>query len=58
MKCYNDRPDPNPRLTGADAYAVFDRALAKLDTPVSGMLQDHPDLSKVLSKYGIRLIAT
>lgn len=46
------------RLTGEDAYAVFDRALAKLDTLASGMLPDHPEVTDVLSKYGIQLIAT
>ena len=46
------------RLTGADAYAVFDRALAKLDASASALLQDHPALPNVLSEYGIQLIAT
>lgn len=45
------------RLTGADAYALFDRALPKLDTSDCGGLPDHPDLPGVLAQHGIRLVA-
>lgn len=46
------------RLTGGDAYALFDRALFKLDAPDSGILSDHTELRDVLSQYDIRLMAT
>ena len=44
------------RLTGAHFYAVFDRAIGKLDATHSGMLPDHPGLARVLSRYSIKLI--
>jgi len=46
------------RLTGSDAYAVFDRAISKLDTADSGILSDHRDLPDVLTQYDIRLVTT
>ncbi len=46
------------RLTGGDVYAVFDRGIAKLDSPETGMLPEHPELTDVLSNYSIKLIAT
>ena len=44
------------RLTGADVYAVFDRAIDRLNAADSGILPNHPALPKVLSSYNIRLI--
>ncbi len=44
------------RLTGVDAYAVFDRALEKLDTTDQGKLQHHPELPAVLARHKIRLV--
>lgn len=44
------------RLTGATIYAVFDRGLNKLEPSLFGMLQDHPELSKVLAEHRINLI--
>ena len=44
------------RLTGSDAYAVFDRAIAKLHTLETGQLAHHPALPGVLKDYGIRLV--
>ena len=44
------------RLTGADIYAVFDRGLNKLDLSLSGILQNHPELPKVLAEHRINLI--
>ena len=44
------------RLTGADVYAVFDRGLGKLRLMDSGILPHHPELPKVLQRYGIRLV--
>ena len=44
------------RLTGADVYAVFDRAFGKLEPRVVGMLSEHPRLPSVLAKHGISLI--
>lgn len=46
------------RLTGEDVYAVFDRGMAKLDAAETGMLPEHPELTDVLSTYGIKLITT
>ena len=46
------------RLTGSDAYAVFNRAISKLDTADSGILSDHRDLPNILSQYDIRLVTT
>lgn len=46
------------RLTGADVYAVFDRALNQLDAMDSGLLAEHPELPGVLSQYGIRLLVS
>jgi len=44
------------RLTGADVYAVFDRAIRKLSVMDSGLLANHPELPGVLTQYGIRLL--
>ena len=44
------------RLTGSDVYAVFDRAVGKLELTASGMLSDHLELPDVLAKHGISLI--
>ena len=44
------------RLTGANAYAVFDRGIGKLEATGSGMLSDHPELPELLAKHDIRLI--
>lgn len=44
------------RLTGADAYAVFDRAINKLSHEADGTLEEHPDLPDVLRKYQIELV--
>lgn len=46
------------RLTGADVYAVFDRAVDKLIAPVTGDLERHPELPHTLSRHGITLIVT
>ncbi len=46
------------RLTGGDIYAVFDRGIAKLDAPEAGTLPEHPELTDVLSNYGIKLVTT
>lgn len=43
------------RLTGADAFAVFDRALKKLTRTDGGALAEHPELPGVLRKYRIEL---
>ena len=44
------------RLTGGDAYAVFNRAVAKLHTQETGQLAHHPALPGILEDYGIRLV--
>ncbi len=44
------------RLTGLDVYAVFDRAISKLDRLDAGMLPDHPELPDVLAKHSIKLV--
>jgi hypothetical protein len=46
------------RLTKGDAYALFDRALSKVEARDSGALPDHPDMPDVLSRYDIRLVTT
>lgn len=46
------------RLTGADAYALFDRTLPKLEAQETGLLQDHPEVRAVLSRYEITLVRT
>ena len=45
------------RLTGGNAYAVFDRAIAKLHTRETGQLAHHPVLPGILADYGVRLVA-
>ena len=44
------------RLTGADAYAVCDRALKKLTRTDGGALAEHPELPDVLRQYRIELV--
>lgn len=44
------------RLTGADVYAVFDRAVGKLEPRTVDILSDHPHLPSVLAKHGISLV--
>ena len=44
------------RMTGADTYAVFDRAIGKLRLMDSGMLTAHPQLPQVLQQYGIDIV--
>ena len=44
------------RLTGGDVYAMFDRAIGKLELSGSGLLPDHPELPDVLEKHGIGLV--
>ena len=44
------------RLTGSVVYAVFDRAIGKLELTASGLRQDHPELPDVLEKQGIGLV--
>ena len=39
------------RLTGEDAYAVFDRGIGKLAVSETGMLADHPELPDVLARH-------
>lgn len=46
------------RLTGADIYAVFDRAIRKLHATDSGMLQDHPKLPDILGRHRISLVVS
>jgi len=46
------------RLTGADAYAVFDRAIKKLTHTADGPLAEHLELPEVLRKYQIELVRT
>jgi hypothetical protein len=43
------------RLTGADVYAVYDRAIGKLEAVESGRLADHRELPNVLRRHQIRL---
>lgn len=45
------------RLTGEDVYAVFDRSTEKLASAETGLLEDHPELSEILERYGIGLVA-
>lgn len=44
------------RLTGADVYAVFDRAIEKLRMKRSGELPNHPELPEVLDRHQISLL--
>ncbi len=44
------------RLTGSDAYAVFDRAVTKLRAQETGQLAQHPGLPAVLEDHDIRLV--
>ena len=45
------------RLTGEDVYAVFDRSTAKLAAVETGMLENRPELPRILQRYGIGLAA-
>ena len=44
------------RLTGKEAYAVFDRGIRKLEARGSGALKDHPALPAILTRHAIRLV--
>ena len=44
------------RLTGEDAYAVYDRGVGKLVVGESGRLGEHLALPSVLERYGIGLV--
>lgn len=44
------------RLTGADVYAIFDRAIGKLDTQDVGPLQAHETFPGVLTEHNIKLV--
>lgn len=44
------------RLTGRDAYAVFDRGVGKLEATGSGPLHEHPALPAVLQRHEITLV--
>jgi len=44
------------RLTGADVYAVFDRAISALQVTEAGDLSQHPELPEVLNRHQISLI--
>ncbi|MCY4151231.1 MAG: RES family NAD+ phosphorylase [Aestuariivita sp.] len=44
------------RLTGEDVYAVFGRSIGKLVDEETGLLQNHPELPKILKRYGIGLV--
>lgn len=44
------------RLTGKDAYAVFDRGVGKLEATGSGALHAHPALPAVLERHEITLV--
>jgi hypothetical protein len=44
------------RLTGADVYAIFDRATAKLQTRTAGELLKRPELPEVLRRHQISLV--
>ena len=44
------------RLTGKEAYAVFDRAIGKLQAAGSGALEEHPGLPGLLERHAIRLV--
>lgn len=43
------------RLTGEDVYAVYDRAIGKLEATESGELLNHPELPGVLRRHRIAL---
>ena len=44
------------RLTGQEAYAVFDRGIGKLEARGSGALEDHPALPAILTRQAIKLV--
>ncbi len=44
------------RLTGADAFAIYDRGIAKPVTENSGFLEDHPELPDLLDTREIFLV--
>ncbi|MCY4291906.1 MAG: hypothetical protein OXC72_09135 [Roseovarius sp.] len=41
------------RLTGKDVYAVFNRSIGKLVSIETGLLEDHLELTDILSRYRI-----
>ena len=45
------------RLTGENIFAVFDRAVGKIESVETGALMDHPDLPETLERHGIRLVS-
>ena len=45
------------RLAGEDVYAVFDRSIGKLVSKETGLLEGHPELTDILKRYGIGLVA-
>ena len=44
------------RLTGEDAYAIYDRSVAKLKAGDVGQLEEHVELPDVLERHGIGLL--
>ena len=44
------------RLTGEDAYAIFDRSIGKLTAGEQGQLGEHVALPSVLERHGIGLV--
>lgn len=44
------------RLTGADAFAIYDRGIAKLVANDAGHIQDHADLLGILESLDIALL--
>ena len=44
------------RLSGEDAFAIFDRGIDKLQVSDSGALHDHPALPAILRRYAIGLM--
>ncbi len=44
------------RLTGKDAYAIYDRSVSKLNAGDVGQLQEHVELPDVLDRHGIGLL--
>ena len=44
------------RLTGKDAYAIYDRSVGKLKAGDVGQLEEHVELAGVLERHGIGLL--
>ena len=44
------------RLTGEDAYAIYDRSVGKLKAGDVGQLEEHVELPGVLERHGIGLL--